>query len=248
MMELLADPQVWIAFATLTIMEIVLGIDNVVFISVIVSKLPPEQAKRARQIGLALALVFRILLLFALSWLIGLSQPVFSAFGQDVSWRDIILLVGGLFLIYKGTSEIHDAIEGESHEEAADRKKGSSFNFIIGQIIIIDIVFSVDSIITAIGMAQHIEVMVAAVMVAVAVMYAASGPVADFVHRHPTTKMLALSFLLLIGVSLVADGLGFHIPRGYIYFAMAFSALVEMFNIAMRTRRNKLRSSVSRSS
>jgi predicted tellurium resistance membrane protein TerC len=241
MIELLNDPNVWLAFATLTVMEIVLGIDNIVFISIVVSKLPPEQAKRARQIGLALALVFRIALLSVLTWIIALKTPVFTIFNHGVSWRDIILIIGGLFLLYKATAEIHDAIEGETHEEEAGRKSGGSFNFIIGQIIVIDMIFSVDSIITAVGMAEHIEVMVAAVIVAVAVMYIASGPISDFVHRHPTVKMLALSFLLLIGVSLVADGFGFHIPRGYIYFAMAFSAIVEVFNIAVRRRRDRAR-------
>jgi len=239
MIELLQDPNAWIAFATLTVMEIVLGIDNIVFISIVVSKLEPAQAKRARQIGLALALVFRIALLGVLSWIIGLTQPVFAVGDHPVSWRDIILVVGGLFLIYKGTAEIHDQIEGETHSEEAGRKASSAFGFIIGQIILIDMIFSVDSIITAVGMAEHVEVMIAAVIVAVGVMYVASGPVASFVTRHPTVKMLALSFLLLIGVSLVADGIGFHIPRGYIYFAMAFSALVEVFNITVRRRKAK---------
>jgi len=234
MLDLLQDPHAWIAFATLTVMEIVLGIDNIVFLSIVVSRLDPQQAKRARQIGLALALVFRIALLGVLSWMIGLTRPVFVVFDHPVSWRDIILLAGGLFLLYKATAEIHDQIEGESTDETADRKSAGSFSFIIGQIILIDMIFSVDSIITAIGMAEQIEVMIAAVVVAVAVMYAASGAISDFVHRHPTIKMLALSFLLLIGVSLVADGIGFHIPRGYIYFAMAFSALVEIFNLRVR--------------
>ncbi len=237
MLELLQDPHAWAAFATLTVMEIVLGIDNIVFLSIVVARLDPEQARRARQIGLALALVFRIALLGVLSWMIGLTQPVFVILDHSVSWRDIILIAGGLFLLYKSTAEIHDQIEGETTDEAAGRKSGGSFSFIIGQIILIDMIFSVDSIITAIGMAERIEVMIAAVVVAVAVMYAASGPISDFVHRHPTIKMLALSFLLLIGLSLVADGIGFHIPRGYVYFAMAFSALVEVFNL--RVRRGK---------
>ena len=176
MIELLNDPNVWMAFATLTVMEIVLGIDNIVFISIVVSRLPPEQAKRARQIGLALALIFRIALLSVLSWIIALKTPVFTILDHGVSWRDIILIIGGLFLLYKATAEIHDAIEGETHEEEAGRKSAGSFNFIIGQIIVIDMIFSVDSIITAVGMADDIEVMVAAVIVAVAVMYIASGP------------------------------------------------------------------------
>lgn len=237
MLELIQDPNVWIAFATLTVMEIVLGIDNIVFISVVVSRLNPEEAKRARQIGLALALIFRIALLGVLSWLIALTAPVFTVFGHGFSWRDVILAVGGLFLLYKATAEIHEQIEGETNVEEAGRKSTGSFNFIIGQIIVIDMIFSVDSIITAIGMAEHIEVMVAAVVVAVGVMYVASGPVSDFVTKHPTVKMLALSFLLLIGISLVAEGVGFHLPRGYIYFAMAFSALVEVFNIWVRRKR-----------
>lgn len=239
MLELLRDPNVWIAFGTLTIMEIVLGIDNIVFISIVVSKLPPAEAHRARQIGLALALVFRIALLGILSWLIALTQPVFTILGHGYSWRDIILGVGGLFLLYKATVEIHDQIEGETNEEEADRKSAGAFNLVIGQIILIDMIFSVDSIITAIGMAEHIEVMIAAVIVAVAIMYVASGPVSDFVQRHPTVKMLALSFLLLIGISLVAEALGFHVPRGYLYFAMAFSAIVETFNIWVRRRRTR---------
>lgn len=237
MIELLYDPAVWMAFLTLTVMEIVLGIDNIVFISVIVEKLPSQMADRARRLGLFLALIFRIVLLFMLTWIIGLKAELFSLFGQDFSWRDIILIAGGLFLIYKGTSEIHGEVEGESNQEEAERKAGPVFAAVIAQIIVIDLVFSVDSIITAIGMAEHVEVMVAAVIVAVAVMYVASGPIADFIREHPTTKMLALSFLLLIGVSLVADGLGFHIPRGYIYFAMAFSAGVELINIAVRRGR-----------
>lgn len=222
-------------------MEIVLGIDNIVFISVIIGRLPPEKAELARKIGLALALIFRVILLFFLTWMIGLKSDVFSLFGQGFSWRDIILVSGGAFLIYKGTMEIHEQIEGESEAEAAKRMVDAAFTTIIFQIIIIDAVFSVDSIITAIGMAEHVEVMIAAVCIAIAVMYFASGVVADFIRRHPTTKMLALSFLLLIGVSLVADGLGFHIPRGYIYAAMGFSVLVEMINIlASRHKRRRL--------
>lgn len=239
MIELLYDPNVWIAFLTLTVMEIVLGIDNIVFISIIVNRLPKAQAERARKIGILLALLMRIALLLVLTWIIGLTTPVFEIMGEAVSWRDIILITGGLFLLYKGTSEIHEEFEGESEEQLAGRKASAAFGAVIVQIMIIDMVFSVDSIITAIGMAQHVEVMIAAVLVAVAVMYFASGPIAEFIRHHPTTKMLALAFLLLIGVSLVADGLGFHIPRGYIYFAMAFSALVEMINIAISKRKAK---------
>lgn len=236
-MDLLFDPNAWLAFATLTVMEVVLGIDNIVFISVIVSRLPAVQQMRARGIGLALALIFRIALLVTLAWITRLVSPLFHIFGHGVSWRDIILILGGVFLLYKATSEIHEEIEGETEEAEARRKSGRSFCFVIGQIILIDLIFSVDSIITAIGMAEHVEVMIAAVVVAVIIMFAASGPIASIISRHPTIKMLALSFLLLIGVSLVADGLGFHIPRAYVYFAMAFSAIVEVFNIQVRRRK-----------
>lgn len=241
MIELLANPQVWASLLTLTVMEIVLGIDNIVFISVIVSRLPPDMADRARKVGLTLALVFRILLLAALSWLVGLTAPVFSAAGQAFSWRDLILIAGGLFLLVKATHEIHKGIEGEEEDTAINPAAAAAKGFasVIAQIIVIDLVFSIDSIITAIGMAQHIEIMIAAVILAMIVMYVASGPVAGFIKRHPTTKMLALSFLLLIGVSLIADGLGFHIPRGYIYFAMAFSAGVEMVNVLAKSRKQK---------
>ncbi|SHN18857.1 TerC family protein [Roseibium suaedae] len=243
MVELLANPQVWASLLTLTVMEIVLGIDNIVFISVIVSRLPAQMADRARKIGLALALIFRIILLAALSWLVGLTAPVFSAFSHDFSWRDLILIGGGLFLLFKATHEIHKGIEGEEEEQEANPAAAAAKGFagVIAQIIVIDLVFSIDSIITAIGMAQHIEIMVAAVILAMMVMYAASGPVSGFIKRHPTTKMLALSFLLLIGVSLIADGLGFHIPRGYIYFAMAFSAGVELVNVLAKSRRKSAR-------
>jgi len=236
MLELLADPNAWIAFGTLTVMEIVLGIDNIVFISVLVSRLPKEQADRARQIGLALALIFRILLLLVISWIISLTQPALTAFGLELSWKDLILIAGGAFLVYKATHEMHAAIE-EPHENDMAQKAGAVFAAIIGQIIIIDMVFSIDSIVTAVGMADDVEVMIAAVIVAVGVMFVASGPVAKFVADHPTTKMLALAFLLLIGVSLVADGLGFHIPKGYIYAAMGFSVLVEAINIIAKQRK-----------
>ncbi|MBK8083451.1 MAG: TerC family protein [Devosia sp.] len=236
MLELLVDPNVWAAFLTLTAMEIVLGIDNIVFISVLVSRLPKEQADRARRLGLSLALVFRILLLLVISWIIGLTQPVFDIAGFAPSWKDLILMGGGVFLIYKATHEMHAEIE-EPHAEDLGRQATRAFAAIIGQIVVIDLVFSVDSIVTAVGMADHVEVMIAAVVVAVAVMFAASGPVARFVSDHPTTKMLALAFLLLIGVTLVADGLGFHIPKGYIYAAMTFSVLVEAANIVAKQRR-----------
>ncbi|WP_027578573.1 TerC family protein [Bradyrhizobium sp. Ai1a-2] len=239
MIELLASPEAWAALLTLTALEIVLGIDNVIFLSVLVSRIPPHQAKRARQIGLFLALVFRILLLSLLVWLIGLTEPVFTARGLALSWRDVILIGGGLFLIAKATHEIHDEVEAREGEEEAASGAGSAFFWVIVQIIIIDMVFSLDSIITAIGMAQDLEVMIAAVVIACIVMYVSSGPVARFVAEHPTTKMLALAFLVLIGVALVADGFHFHIPRGYIYFAMAFAAAVEMFNVLARRNRKK---------
>lgn len=235
-MELLFDPTVWVSFASLTVMEIVLGIDNIVFISVLVAGLPKEAADRARKIGLILALVFRILLLLVIAWVIGLTAPLFTLFEHEFSWRDLILLAGGLFLIYKATHEIHGEIEDPEMTKPANMAD-AVFTAVVVQIVIVDAVFSIDSIVTAIGMAQHIEVMIAAVIVAMAVMYAASGPIADFVHKHPTTKMLALAFLILIGVTLVADGLGFHVPKGYIYSAMAFSVLVEAFNIVASGRR-----------
>ncbi|MHB1102057.1 MAG: TerC family protein [Devosia sp.] len=236
MLELLTDPNVWIAFATLTVMEIVLGIDNIVFISVLVSRLPKEQADKARKLGLALALVFRILLLLVISWIISLTQPALTIFDLALSWKDLILIAGGVFLVYKATHEMHAAIE-EPHEADLAKQATAGFAAIIAQIIVIDMVFSIDSIVTAVGMAEHVEVMIAAVIVAVGVMFVASGPVAKFVSEHPTTKMLALAFLLLIGVSLVADGLGLHIPKGYIYSAMSFSVLVEAVNIIMKQRK-----------
>jgi predicted tellurium resistance membrane protein TerC len=237
MIELLTSPEAWAALLTLTALEIVLGIDNVIFISVIVSRIPAAQARRARQIGLALALVFRIVLLSLLVWLIGLTEAVITVKGMAFSWRDLILIGGGLFLIGKATHEIHQEVEaGEDGDRASDR---SVFLLVIAQIIVIDVVFSLDSIITAIGMAQDLEIMVAAVMIACFIMYVSSGPVAKFVADHPTTKMLALAFLVLIGVALVADGFKFHIPRGYVYFAIAFSAAVEFFNVLAKRNRKK---------
>ncbi|WP_108515750.1 TerC family protein [Bradyrhizobium algeriense] len=238
MMELLTSPEAWAALLTLTALEIVLGIDNVIFISVIVSRIPPAQAKRARQIGLLLALVFRIILLSVLVWLIGLTEPVVTVRNVEFSWRDIILIGGGAFLIAKATHEIHGEVEAGDAEPDGE-PKASAFFWVIVQIIIIDMVFSLDSIITAIGMAQDLEIMIAAVVIACIVMYVSSGPVARFVANHPTTKMLALAFLVLIGVALVADGFQFHIPRGYIYFAMLFAAAVELFNVLARRNRRK---------
>lgn len=242
MLDLLFDPHAWAALVTLTVLEIVLGIDNLVFISVLVQKLEAKAALRARQIGLSLALIFRIALLGALTWIMGLTQPVFGAFGYEFSWRDIILIGGGLFLIVKATREIHGEVEAV-HEGPEDVNAGDAFFWVVMQLIAIDLVFSLDSIITAIGMAEDIEIMVIAVVIAMVVMYAASGPVAGFIERHPTTKMLALAFLLLIGMALIADGFQVHIPRGYIYFAMAFAGLVELFNVVAgrnRAKRGKL--------
>jgi predicted tellurium resistance membrane protein TerC len=238
MIELFSSPEAWAALLTLTALEIVLGIDNVIFISVIVSRIPPAQAKLARQIGLALALIFRIILLSLLVWLIGLTEPVVTVANVALSWRDIILIGGGLFLIAKATHEIH--AEVEAHDGDSEQKNAANaFFWVIAQIIVIDLVFSLDSIITAIGMAQDLPIMIAAVIIACLVMYLSSGPVSAFVAEHPTTKMLALAFLVLIGVALVADGFKFHIPRAYIYFAIAFSAAVEAFNILAKRNRKK---------
>ncbi len=237
MLELLTDPQAWAALATLTVLEIVLGIDNVVFISILVSRCPPDQALRARQIGLSLAFVFRIAMLFGLTWLMKLTYPLFSIFGIGISWRDIILIGGGLFLIAKATHEIHAEVE-HRETDGGQNAAAQSFALVVAQLVVVDLVFSLDSIITAIGMASEIEIMIGAVVIAMAVMYVASGPVSAFIAEHPTTKMLALAFLVLIGVALVAEGFDFHFPRGYIYFAMAFAAAVEAFNvIASRNRR-----------
>jgi predicted tellurium resistance membrane protein TerC len=239
MIELLLDPNAWLALATLTVLEIVLGIDNLVFISVLTSRCAPKDARRARQIGLSLAFVFRIMMLFGLTWLMGLTAPLLSLFGIGISWRDIILIGGGLFLIAKATHEIHREIEGHAKQAPGDTPARASFSLIITQLVLIDLVFSLDSIITAIGMAEHIEVMIAAVVIAMIVMYLAANPVGAFIAKHPTTKMLALAFLLLIGVALIADGFDFHIPRGYIYFAMAFAGAVELFNVAAYRKRRE---------
>jgi predicted tellurium resistance membrane protein TerC len=231
-MEWLSDPQAWIALATLTALEIVLGIDNIVFISILTGKLPAAQQPRARTIGLGAAMLMRIVLLFSLSWIMGLTAPLFSVIGNEISGRDLILLVGGLFLIGKSTFEVHDKLEGE--EGHASARVPASFGAIIVQIMLLDAVFSLDSVITAIGMVKHIGVMVAAVVISVGFMMWFAGAISDFVHEHPTVKMLALSFLLLIGMALIADGLDHHIPKGYIYSAMGFSLFVEMLNLRMR--------------
>lgn len=241
MLSSVFDPAIIASFLSLAALEIVLGIDNVVFLSLVVSRLPVEQRKRARQIGLGLALGMRIIMLFGITWIIQLTTPILSVGGYDLSWRDLILMAGGLFLLAKGTHEIHRGIEGGDEEPGTVAAATTSFASVIVQIVLIDLVFSIDSIITAIGMTDVIGVMIAAVMVAIAVMYFASEAVSRFIEEHPTTKMLALSFLLLIGVALVADGLHFHIPRGYIYFAMAFAAFVEVFNVVSQRRRRKAR-------
>jgi predicted tellurium resistance membrane protein TerC len=233
-MELFTDPQVWVAFLTLLALELVLGVDNVVFISILAGKLPQEQRKRARTVGLALALITRILLLFSLAWMVRLTEPLFHAMGHPFSGRDLILLAGGLFLMGKATHEMHNRLEGDEGESSA--RVPPSFTAVIVQILLLDVVFSLDSVITAVGMVEQIEVMVAAVVIAVAVMLVSAGAISNFVERHPTVKMLALSFLLLIGLTLVADGLGHHIPKGYIYFAMGFSVFVEVLNLRARAK------------
>jgi predicted tellurium resistance membrane protein TerC len=240
LIDFLTDPHVWASFIALSAMEIVLGIDNVVFISLMVARMAPEQRLTARRIGLSLALVFRVIMLGGIAYIIHLTTPIFSIAGYDFSWRDLILMAGGLFLLVKGTREIHEDIEGEDHEEGGSNRVTDTMVSAILQIAVIDLVFSIDSIITAVGMADHVEVMIAAVAVAILVMYFASEPVAAFIERHPTTKMLALSFLLLIGAALVADGMHFHIPRGYIYFAMAFAAAVEVVNVVAMRRRQRV--------
>jgi predicted tellurium resistance membrane protein TerC len=236
-MDWITDPQTWISLITLTSLEIVLGIDNIVFISILASKLPKEQQDRARLWGLGLAMFTRILLLLSLSWLIQLTEPWITVFGQELSGKDLILLGGGIFLLTKSTLEIHDKLEGE--EGHASAKVAASFSGVLIQIILLDIVFSLDSVITAVGMANLIGVMVAAVVIAVIIMMFSSKPISDFVNRRPTVKILALSFLLLIGVSLVAEAFEIHIPKGYIYFAMGFSVFVEMLNLRLRQFREE---------
>jgi predicted tellurium resistance membrane protein TerC len=231
-MEWLSDPQTWIALATLTALEIVLGIDNIVFIAILAAKLPAEQQPRARRLGLSLAMLTRIALLLTLSWVIRLTAPLFTVIGHEISGRDLILIVGGLFLLAKSTREIHQRLEGETGHASA--RVRPSFAGVILQILLLDVVFSLDSVITAVGMVDQIEVMVAAVIIAVGFMMVFARPISEFVDKHPTIKMLALSFLLLIGVTLIAEGLDQHISKGYIYFAMAFSLFVEMLNLRTR--------------
>jgi len=235
MMELLADPQVWIAFFTLTALELVLGIDNIIFISILVDRLPQAQRELARKLGLFLAMFMRVGLLFLLAWVSSLIEPLFNVFKQEISGRDLMLIAGGLFLLWKSTQEIHQLLEGEKGEASAALR--ATFSAAIVQIVIIDIVFSLDSIVTAVGMVDHLSVMIAAVVTSVLLMMVLAGGVGRFVSAHPTVKMLALAFLVMIGVVLIADGFDHHIPKGYVYFAMAFSVAVEALNIRMRRKR-----------
>ena len=237
-MELLTDPQAWIAFATLTALELVLGIDNIIFISILVDKLPPEKREVARRIGLFMAMFMRIGLLLLLSVIVGLVAPLFTVFGQEISGRDLILILGGLFLIWKSTGEIHQSLEGEEEHNGA--AVGNTMMGIILQIMVIDLVFSLDSIITAVGMVDEVAIMIAAVVCSVGLMMAFASGIGRFVSDHPSIKMLALTFLVVVGVVLMAEGLGHHIPKGYIYFAMAFSVIVEMLNIRFRKRAKKV--------
>lgn len=247
-MEWLSDPQIWISLLTLAVLEIVLGIDNLVFLTILADRLPEARRPTARKLGLAFALLTRLGLLASLSWIIGLTEPVVTVLGHVVSWRDIILIGGGLFLLTKATHEIHGSLEGEEDEGADGRAKAVAAGFVatIVQIGVLDIVFSLDSVITAVGMVDQLEIMATAVVIAMLVMLLASGPLSAFVSGHPTVKMLALSFLLLVGMALIADGIGFHIPKGYLYFAMGFSVLVEALNLMARRKRRpvKLRNSL----
>ena len=234
MLELLSDPAAWASLATLALLEVVLGVDNVIFLSIVSSRLPAHQQRPARRIGLLLALAGRIILLFALTWIIGLTAPFFEIFALEISWRDIILAGGGLFLIVKATTEIHHMLEGGGGGHG--KPGAAAFAAVLVQIFLLDLVFSLDSVLTAIGMAEHIEIMVAAIVIAIGVMLVAAEPMSAFVHKHPTVKMLALAFLLLIGVALIADALEFHIPRGFLYFAIAFATGVELLNVLVRRR------------
>jgi predicted tellurium resistance membrane protein TerC len=233
-MDWITNPEIWIALATLTFLEIVLGVDNIIFISILSGKLPPAQQPKARRVGLLGAMLTRVLLLFSLAWIVKLTAPLFTAIGHPISGRDLILIGGGLFLLGKSTVEIHDRLEGE--EGHASNRVAATFASVIVQIMLLDIVFSLDSVITAVGMVDELWVMITAVITSVAIMMVAAEPISAFVHRHPTVKMLALSFLLLIGLSLLLEGFGQHIPKGYVYFAMGFSVFVEMINLRVRAK------------
>ncbi|MDP9928219.1 putative tellurium resistance membrane protein TerC [Variovorax paradoxus] len=237
MLELLTDPQVWIAFATLTALELVLGIDNIIFIAILVDKLPPANREFARRVGLVLAMFMRIGLLLILAWIVGLVAPLFSVFNQEISGRDLVLILGGLFLIWKSTTEVHQSLEGE-HEQKSSAAKATLTSVML-QIVLVDMVFSLDSIITAVGMVDDVRIMIAAVIASVLLMMLFAGPIGRFVSNHPTIKMLALAFLVVVGVVLVAEGFDHHVPKGYVYFAMAFSVAVEMLNIRMRKKAAK---------
>ncbi|UPA23945.1 TerC family protein [Shinella oryzae] len=239
-LALMQDPAAWIALVTLIVMEVVLGIDNLIFISILTNKLPVEQRERARRIGIGLALVMRLALLGTVAWIVKLTTPVFELFGHGFSWKDVILIAGGLFLVWKATKEIHHNVDPVDHkEDMVGRTVAANFGAAIGQILLLDLVFSVDSIITAVGMTPHLPIMVVAVVFAVAVMLLAATPLANFIEKNPTIVMLALAFLLMIGTTLIAEGMGFHVPKGYIYAAMAFSALVELLNMFSRRARQK---------
>ncbi|MDB6452808.1 TerC family protein [Falsirhodobacter sp. 20TX0035] len=234
-----ADPTVWVALATLIVMEVVLGIDNLLFISILTNKLPEQHREKARRIGIGLALILRLGLLATVSWIVQLTQPVFTVLGNEISWKDMILIGGGLFLVWKATKEIHHSMDPVDHKDTMVGTAGMTFGSAIVQILLLDLVFSIDSIITAVGMTPHVPVMVIAVLVAVTVMLLAANPLARFIEHNPTIVMLALSFLMMIGTTLIAEGLGFHVPKGYIYAAMGFSALVEVLNMVARRRRAK---------
>lgn len=238
MFEWIASPEAWIALGTLTALEIVLGIDNIIFISILVARLPDEQRDRARRLGIMLAMLTRLALLFSISWVMGLTEPWFTILGQEISGRDLILILGGLFLLAKSTHEIHASVEGGPEEENVAKKAASSFGMVLVQIAILDIVFSLDSVITAVGLVDHVSIMAIAIVIAVVVMMLASKAIGDFVDEHPTIKILALSFLIVVGLTLMIEGFDVHVPKGYIYFAMLFSLTVEMINIRMRKKQS----------
>ena len=246
-MMLVQDPAAWVALVTLVVMEVVLGIDNLIFISILTNKLPPETREKARKLGIGLALIMRLALLGTVAWIVKLTTPVFEVFGHGFSWKDMILIAGGLFLLWKATKEIHHTVDPVDHEnDAASAAVVASFTAVIGQILVLDLVFSVDSIITAVGMTPHLPIMVIAVIAAVTVMLVAATPLANFIEKNPTIVMLALGFLMMIGMTLIAEGMGFHVPKGYVYAAMAFSALVEVLNMLARNAKKKKRGGTSK--